>query len=210
MPPESVWMLARPRAPARPANSSSAGMRAADRGVGDAEVAAVDEQVLGDGEIGVEVVELRHHADARARLARRAPAPARRAARSSPPSGSISPRHRRSVVVLPAPLGPSRPKHSPRRELEVDAGDHFVLAVALAQLPVTREDLASRLSARHWRVTMSRQEVQPPVEEMVGAGHARPPAAPAAAPSRAPSASGTVVVELAVDHERVGRHGFGR
>ena len=32
-----------------------------------------------------------------------------------PPSGSIRPRQQRSVVVLPAPLGPSRPKHSPRR-----------------------------------------------------------------------------------------------
>src|SRR3569623_245560 len=32
-----------------------------------------------------------------------------------PPSGSIRPSSRRSVVVLPAPLGPSRPKHSPRR-----------------------------------------------------------------------------------------------
>jgi hypothetical protein len=32
-----------------------------------------------------------------------------------PPSGSIRPRQQRSVVVLPAPLGPSSPKHSPRR-----------------------------------------------------------------------------------------------
>ncbi len=35
-----------------------------------AEVAAVDEQVLGDGEVGIEVVELRHDADPRARFAR--------------------------------------------------------------------------------------------------------------------------------------------
>ena len=38
------------------------------------------------------------------------------------------------VVVLPAPLGPSRPKHSPRRDLEVEAvdGEH-VGRVALHQ-----------------------------------------------------------------------------
>src|SRR5207244_10449722 len=32
-----------------------------------------------------------------------------------PALGSLKPRQHRSVVVLPAPLGPSRPKHSPRR-----------------------------------------------------------------------------------------------
>src|SRR5205823_9252635 len=31
-----------------------------------------------------------------------------------PAFGSVRPRQQRSVVVLPAPLGPSRPKHSPR------------------------------------------------------------------------------------------------
>src|SRR5258707_12631395 len=34
------------------------------------EIAAEDEQVLGHGEVGIEIVELRHHADAGARLAR--------------------------------------------------------------------------------------------------------------------------------------------
>jgi len=32
-----------------------------------------------------------------------------------PPSGSMSPRQQRNVVVLPAPFGPSSAKHSPRR-----------------------------------------------------------------------------------------------
>jgi hypothetical protein len=30
-----------------------------------------------------------------------------------PPSGAVSPRHMRMVVVLPAPLGPITPRHSP-------------------------------------------------------------------------------------------------
>ena len=29
------------------------------------------------------------------------------------------------VVVLPAPLGPSRPKHSPRGDLQVEAADRL-------------------------------------------------------------------------------------
>ena len=35
------------------------------------------------------------------------------------------------VVVLPAPFGPSRPKHSPARHLEVEAVDGDDVAVAL-------------------------------------------------------------------------------
>ena len=55
----------------------------ADRALRNPEVAAVDEQVLLDGEIGIEVVHLRHdaHADARAAAPRRARAAA--SARSS-------------------------------------------------------------------------------------------------------------------------------
>jgi len=30
-----------------------------------------------------------------------------------PPSGTLSPKHMRMVVVLPAPLGPITPRHSP-------------------------------------------------------------------------------------------------
>jgi hypothetical protein len=30
-----------------------------------------------------------------------------------PSSGTVSPRHMRMVVVLPAPLGPMTPRHSP-------------------------------------------------------------------------------------------------
>ena len=38
------------------------------------------------------------------------------------------------VVVLPAPLGPSRPKHSPGADLEVEAVDGDDVAVGLAKL----------------------------------------------------------------------------
>ena len=37
------------------------------------------------------------------------------------------------VVVLPAPFGPSRPKHSPRLHLEVEAIDRHDVVVALHQ-----------------------------------------------------------------------------
>ena len=46
----------------------------------------------------------------------------------------MRPRHSRSVVVLPAPLGPSSPKHSPGRDAEAHAGDDFLAAVELAQI----------------------------------------------------------------------------
>ena len=37
------------------------------------------------------------------------------------------------VVVLPAPLGPSRPKHSPRADLEIEPGDRDDVGEALDQ-----------------------------------------------------------------------------
>ena len=126
-------MRASPR-PASPANSSSSGMRAATARARQAEVAAVHQQVLGDGEVRIEVVELRHHADAPARLARARAAPARRGARSRRRPDRVRPRQRRSVVVLPAPFGPSRPKHSPGRDLEIERRSPLrSVAIALAQ-----------------------------------------------------------------------------
>jgi hypothetical protein len=107
MPPESVRMLAS-ALPARPANSSSSPIFGRIAASLHAEVAAIHDQVLGGGEIGVEVVELRHHADLHARLA--GPRRHRFAdQRDLPESGAVRPRQQRSVVVLPAPLGPSRP-----------------------------------------------------------------------------------------------------
>ena len=45
----------------------------------------------------------------------------------------MSPRQQRSVVVLPAPFGPSNPKQSPRRISNDEAAHDFVSTVALAQ-----------------------------------------------------------------------------
>jgi hypothetical protein len=67
MPPERVAMRASALL-ARLANSSSCGMRASDFGVAQTKVAAEDEQVFAGGEIGVEIVELRHNTDLRPRF----------------------------------------------------------------------------------------------------------------------------------------------
>ena len=50
---------------------------------------------------------------------------------TSPASGASRPSRISTVVVLPAPLGPSRPKHSPRAHLEVEPvhGDDVVVAL---------------------------------------------------------------------------------
>jgi hypothetical protein len=42
---------------------------------------------------------------------------------TSPLSGGVRPSRISMVVVLPAPLGPSRPKHSPRRRSIGESGD---------------------------------------------------------------------------------------
>jgi hypothetical protein len=94
------------------ANSSSCGMRARICRVLQAEVAAIDQQVLGAGEVRVQRVHLAHHAQLRLdgqRVARHVWPKAV----MSPASGTVRPRHMRMVVVLPAPLGPITPRHSP-------------------------------------------------------------------------------------------------
>ncbi len=70
IPPDSVRMPALPLL-ARPAKSSSFGIRSASVLFADAEIAAVDLEVLGDGEVGIEIVDLGNDADANARRARR-------------------------------------------------------------------------------------------------------------------------------------------
>ena len=50
-----------------------------------------------------------------------------------PPSASIRPIVMRKLVVLPAPLGPSRPTTSPALDVEVDPADHLAAAVPLLQ-----------------------------------------------------------------------------
>ncbi len=108
MPPESAWMRLSARV-SSVANSSSRGMRASHSPRAQAEVAAVHLQVLAHREVGIEVVHLRDDAHADAPLARGLRHRDGRAASISPASGCVSPSSMRSVVVLPAPLGPSRP-----------------------------------------------------------------------------------------------------
>jgi len=79
----------------------------ADRRVLDAEVAAIDQQVLGAGEVGSRLSNCgtrRRGRGPRARSGTGSPARV-----MAPAPGAVRPRQQRSVVVLPAPLGPSRP-----------------------------------------------------------------------------------------------------
>jgi hypothetical protein len=69
MPPESVPIFASGAA-GEPGELEQLRDARVDGVVGEAEVAAVHQQVLGHGEVRVEVVHLRHDADAQARLAR--------------------------------------------------------------------------------------------------------------------------------------------
>src|SRR5581483_6073258 len=52
--------------------------------------------------------------------------------RTRPPSGARNPSMISTVVVLPAPFGPSRPKTSPR--LEAQAAHRLHLAITFAQV----------------------------------------------------------------------------
>ena len=196
---------ATPPGPRARRTRAAPGMRARIVGVGEAEVAAVDEQVLGDGEVGVEVVELRHDADRAPRAAR-----ARRGTGSPissivPPSGSISPRQSRSVVVLPAPFGPSRPKHSPRADRRATRRRRPRRRRSACAGPATRRT-RRRGQASPLALDDVAQQVQPPVEEVVRARHddhrqlLRPRPVEHVRERHG-------LVELAVDHDRVGRHG---
>ena len=102
-------------APLRRAGRTRAAPVARSRclGVGQVEVAAVDEQVLAHGQLGVEVVLLRHDAEPGADLrAVRRPGPCRGRV-SSPPERGDTPPIMRIVEVLPAPFGPRKPNASP-------------------------------------------------------------------------------------------------
>ena len=97
------------------------------------EEAAEEPQRLDDGQL---VGELRLlQLDAEPLAQRRASAAQRSPSTStSPESGSVRPSQISIVVVLPAPFGPSRPKHSPGRHVEVDAVDGDDVLVGLAQI----------------------------------------------------------------------------
>ena len=83
-----------------------------DDPAGQAEVAAVDEEVLAHAQLGVEVVGLRHDAELRPDLGPVASG-SRPRIDSSPAVRVETAPTMRIVVDLPAPFGPSRPKDSP-------------------------------------------------------------------------------------------------
>ena len=89
--------------------------RAVDRGadVGDPVEARVDGEVVLDGDVDVEVVELGDDAHLGAGGLRRRPGSSCPSTRSSPASAIAWPVSSRIVVDLPAPLGPSRPRQMP-------------------------------------------------------------------------------------------------
>ncbi len=77
-----------------------------------AEVGRIDVQILLDREVGIEIIS-RGTMPTRARIAGALRATGRPNTESVPPLGGVSPIVMRSVVVLPAPLGPTKPKHRP-------------------------------------------------------------------------------------------------
>ena len=60
----------------------------------------------------------------------------------APASGTVSPRHMRMVVVLPAPLGPITPRHSPGAMSKDRSLTTVAVAIALAEVAGFEEDFA--------------------------------------------------------------------
>ena len=108
-----------------------------------------------DRQLRIERRRLEADADARlepVRAGRDVDAEDRRRARRP---GSRSPSRISTVVVLPAPLGPSRPKTSPRADVEVDPVDGDQVAIALDQAA----DLDDRIARRRPRRARRRLHV---------------------------------------------------
>ena len=132
MPPESGSTRASRRS-ASWTNSSSSSRASTDLVAWEAEVAAVDEEVLADVELEVEVVLLRDDAEPlRGSRDRRARGRGRGRAASPPLAGETAPIIR-IVELLPAPFGPRKPNVSPRVDREVDPVDRDEVAEALRQ-----------------------------------------------------------------------------
>ena len=105
-----------------------------DRGARHAEIAAVDPQILGDGEVGIEIVELRHDADAAARFARSC----RDGLAEQLNVACVRVREAEAQAQrggLARAVGTEKAEAFARRYVEVDAGHDFQIAVALAQRP---------------------------------------------------------------------------
>ena len=97
------------------------------------EVAAVDDEVVADGELGVEGVLLRADAEPGRGSPGRRVAGSRPRMRSSPPVGGETQPIIRIVEDLPAPFGPRKPNASPGRTSTSMPVDRDEVAEALAQ-----------------------------------------------------------------------------
>jgi hypothetical protein len=115
-----------------------------DDAAGQPEVPAVDEQVLPDGQLDVEGVVLRHHAE---------PGPDRRAVPdrvaprmvSSPLVGGETQPIIRIVEDLPAPFGPRKAERLAAVQVEIDPVDRREAAESLGQAAGPDEYLGSDL-----------------------------------------------------------------
>ena len=103
----------------------------------DAEIASIDDQVFLDAEVGIEIVELRHHADAPARLAR---APGHRYAEEFDRAGVglDQPKTELQGRSLAGAVRAEQAEAFAGRHLQVHAADHCGRAVGFAQ-PAHRE-----------------------------------------------------------------------
>ena len=103
-----------------------------DRGTRHAEIAPIDPQVLRNGEIGIEVVELRHHAYALPRFARTG----RHGLAEELDVASIRIGEAEAEAQRRGLAGAVRteePEALARRDVEIDAAHDFQRAIALAQ-----------------------------------------------------------------------------
>jgi hypothetical protein len=131
----------------------------ADFGLAQSEVAAVHQQVLFHGEVGIKIVRLRHDADAAPRF------PGLR--RNRQPEhldlaavGVDQPEAQAQRRRLARAIGPEEAEAFPRFEREVDAGDHLVLAVALAQSRGTQMQGISSVHPALHRSRLRRRAVE--------------------------------------------------
>ena len=125
-PPESrvvCWSACSPRPASATVSSTSRGARV---------VARVELEALADGELDLRLGLLQHDADAVAQARDRRP---RVVAEDADLAGVAlrKPSRISTVVVLPAPFGPSSARISPRADLEIDAAHGLLVAVGLAQ-----------------------------------------------------------------------------
>src|SRR4051812_9961384 len=125
----------------------------------------------------------------------------------SPASASASPRHSLSVAVLPAPLGPSSPKHSP---LATSRSTPQTTSLSPNDLrsPRTARTLLIAPSFRSLPIRLDEiaQHMQLAMEEMIGARYQRHRQVLRPRPVEH-RGERNCDIELAMDDERAGGHG---